>query len=91
MFNKLFRTKYRCYAIDHQVETEGYLDKEHHRVQYFEKIILLFGIIPVYFKVLFKEHVPNWAWIQWGCCGWCEWHSDCPADIWKLCTGTDKG
>ena len=84
------KTRYRCYAIDHQVATPGYIDKEHRRVQYFEKVYTIFGI-PVYFKLLFKEQVPNWAWIQQGTHGWCEWRSECPPDIWLLCTGKPKG
>lgn len=90
MFRKLLTVRYRAYAIDHQIETSGYVDKENYRIQYFIKEILLFGFIKIYHKTLFKEHVPNWAWIQWATCVWCEWRSDCPPDIWLLCTGKVK-
>lgn len=42
-------------------------------------------------RLLFKERVPNFAWIQQGCLGWCDWKSACPPDIWFLCTGKVKG
>lgn len=83
------KTRYRAYAIDHQVVVPGYIDKELRRIQYFEKVYTFLGI-PVYFKVLFKEHVPNYAWIQHGLFGWCDWRSECPPDIWHLCTGKVK-
>lgn len=86
----MFKVKHRAHAIEYQVAVPGYIDKEHRRIQYFERVFTLFGI-PLWTKILFKEHVPNWAWIQQGTCGWCTWRSDCPPDIWELCTGKPKG
>jgi hypothetical protein len=68
----------------------GYIDPEHVRVQAFYQDTYLWGI-RIRRRLLFKERVPNFAWIQQGCLGWCDWRSACPPDIWLLCTGKVKG
>lgn len=85
MFDKLFVTRYRMHGRDFNVPVTGYIDPEFRKYNFFDKEILLFGVIRVYRKTLFKEHVPNWAWIQEGTLGGTEWRTGCPADILALC------
>lgn len=85
MFSKLFVVRHRAFARDYELPMQGYIDKEFRRMQYFVKEILLFGRVRVYSKTLFKEHVPNWAWIQEGTQGFTEWKSEAPQELWDLC------
>lgn len=81
MFDKLLVTRYRMYGREFNVPGQGYIDPEFRKYNFFDKEILLFGVIRVYRKTLFKEHVPNWAWIWGGT----EWRTECPAGILALC------
>lgn len=87
MFRKLFVVRHRAFAREFELPMQGYIDKEFRREQYFVKEILLFGRVRVYSKTLFKEHVPNWAWIQEGTQGFTEWRSEAPKELWDLCRG----
>jgi len=87
----IFKTLFRGYATDRLVREFGYAEPAYVRTQYFVKEVRLFGFVLVYRKVLFREVVPNWAWIQQATGGYCDWRSDCPPDIWFACVGKPKG
>ncbi len=86
MFRRLFVVRHRAFAREFQLPMHNYVDKEFRREQYFVREILLFGIVRVYSKTVFKEHVPNWAWIQEGTQGFTDWKSEAPKALWELCT-----
>lgn len=85
MFNKVLAVRHRSFGRGFNVPTPGYIDPEYRQYNYFVKDILLFGVIRVYTKTLFREHVPNWAWIQQGATGYTEWKSAAPRELWDLC------
>jgi hypothetical protein len=85
MFSKLFVVRHRGFRRDFEVPVPNYIDRELRSYNFFVKEILLFGVIRVYSKTLFKEHVPNWAWIQEGTQGFTEWRSTAPQELWDLC------
>ncbi len=67
----------------------GYIDPAHVEMQGFYRETYWFGIL-IKRDCLFKEQIPNYAWIQASCCGGTDWKSDCPPDVWLLCTGKVK-
>ncbi len=85
----MFTSRYHAYAIDREVAIPGYVDREIRRTQYFVKEYFLFGL-KIHTRILFAEHVPNWAWIQQGTCGFCEWRSAAPQSLWDLCTSKSQ-
>lgn len=82
---RLLVVSHRAFATSYQVAVPGYIDKEDRRVQYFVKDFRLFGVLRVYTKVLFKEIVPSWAWIQQSTTGYTDWRSAAPQALWDLC------
>lgn len=81
--------RYTCRVWEFNRPTPGYIDPEFVRMQAFYQDTYLWGV-RIRRRLLFKEQVPNFAWIEVATCGWCTWKSDCPPDIWLLCTGKVK-